>query len=753
MFDVLKNDDIVITDNKKQILEYLKNSKKILGLKIMSLNEFKNKYFGYVDERAIYYLIKKYHYKYEIAKMYLDNFLFIDNLKKELAENNLIIEEPLFKENIKRIVVDLNVDPYIEKEIKKYPHIYLNDSAKKYNPTIFEFENVESEINFTALKIIELLKSVNIDKIHLVNVGGDYKNILKRLFYFYKIPVDLQNKKSIYGTDLCKSFINKLDDCLDSAIDILKNDDVSNTIIDIVNKYRFTNYDETIKYCIIQELKNKKIPYEKKNNVIDLVNINDIDSDDFYIILNFNQGVIPLNFKDEDYLNDNQKKSYGIFTSLEKNKIEKEKVLSKITNHKNVIITYTENEDKLFYKSSLLKDFEVIKSEKKDYTHSNIYNKIKLSSMLDDYIKYNVYHPDLDILFTNYKDINYLTYDNSYKKIDRNLFKKFIDNKLTLSYTSLDNFYHCKFKYYINNILRLNKYEDNFMTFVGNLFHAILSKAFSEKFDFEKEFNECIKEKDLKPSENFFLNKLKNDLLFVIDIIKKQDEDSSLNNALYEEEIVINKDSDIKITFMGKIDKIKYLNEFDKTIVQVVDYKTGKTDIDINNMIYGLDMQLPIYIYLINNSKLVNIEIAGFYLQKIIPKKLNFELGKTYEDLLEAKYRLRGYSNSNTDILSKLDRNYIDSKMIKGMKVSSNGFYAYSKVLNDSQINKMIDIVKSKIDGAIKDVENVDFTINPKKIKDELIGCEYCKFKDICYRKEEDIVTLESQSYKDFLND
>ena len=753
MFDVLKNGDIVITDNKKQILEHLKKSKKFLNLKIMNLKEFKDRYFGYYDERAIYYLIKKYNYKYEIAKMYLDNFLFIDNLKKELAENNLIIEEPLFKRSIKRIVlVDLKIDPYIEKYLKEYPVLYLSADKKNYTPTIYEFENIESEINFVALEIIKLLKSVNIDKIHLVNVGGEYKNILKRTFSLYKIPYDLNSKKSIYGTDLCKEFIKKLDNSLEQAIEILRNDDVSNTIIDIVNKYRFTNYDEIVKQCIIQELKTKKIQYNKKDNIIDLVNIKDIDNDDFYIIMNFNQGVIPMIFKDEDYLSDKQKDNYGIFTSLDKNKTEKELVLSKIKNYKNIIITYTENEDKLYYKSSLLNDFSVLKPNIQDYAHSNLYNKLKLATMLDDYIKYNVYNPDLEKLFNNYKDINYLTYDNSYKKINTQNFKKLIDNKLILSYSSLDNFYKCKFRYYINNILRLNKYEDTFMTFIGNLFHDILSKSFLDNFNFEKEFNEYIKDKNFKDSEKFFLTKLKSDLLFVINIINKQEEYSTLNNSLYEEEIIVNKDSDIKITFMGKIDKIKYLKENDKTIVQIVDYKTGNPNIDINNLIYGLDMQLPIYLYLINNSNLINIEIAGFYLQKIIPKKLKYEPGKDYQEQLEKTYRLEGYSNSNTDVLSKLDNSYTDSKIIKGMKVSSNGFYAYSKVLNNSQMNKITDIVSTNIDNAIKDIENTDFSINPKKIDDELIGCKYCKFKDICFRKEEDIITLETQNYKDFLN-
>ena len=46
-----------------------------------------------------------------------------------------------------------------------------------------------------------------------------------------------------------------------------------------------------------------------------------------------------------------------------------------------------------------------------------------------------------------------------------------------------------------------------------------------------------------------------------------------------------------------------------------------------------------------------------------------------------------------------------------------------------------------------------DFPINPKRVKGELIGCEFCKYKEICYRREEDIVDLEYKTREDILGD
>ena len=63
----------------------------------------------------------------------------------------------------------------------------------------------------------------------------------------------------------------------------------------------------------------------------------------------------------------------------------------------------------------------------------------------------------------------------------------------------------------------------------------------------------------------------------------------------------------------------------------------------------------------------------------------------------------------------------------------------------------MLEIVNNKVDEAIEDIQNVNFDINPKRIDNELIGCKYCKFSDICYKNEKNIINLKSQNYEEFL--
>lgn len=757
MLDILKNNDLVITNNKDIILKYLNDNKKLLNIKIMSLKEFKNNLFGTYDERAIYYLVNKYNYKYEVAKIYLDNINFIDELKSELEDKNLIIYNPLFMNSFKRLIlIDEILDDYIKDKLDNIEIINVNTKINNYKHEVYKFNNILDEVTFVATKIRQLLDSVSINKIFLVNVSSEYENIIRRIFDFYKIPINLNEKKSIFGNVQVKKFIEKLKNNknVEESLKDLPKNDIYNAIVDVCNKYSFKEIDDTIIYLITEELKKIKINNTKLDNAINVIEIDDINSDfEYYFVLGFNQGILPKVLKDEDFLSDLKKKEYKILTSMDKNIFEKEKVINKITNFKNIFLSYKLKSGALeYYKSSLIDELGLLEKEETiTYNYSDIYNKIILSKRLDNLIKFNEISPDLSLLYNNYKDINYLKYNNEYKKIDNNLLLKYLDNNLLLSYSSLDNYYRCSFRYYINNILKLNKYEETFMTYIGNLFHDILSKAFLPNFNFEEEFNNYINDKKHTNKELFFINKLKQDLIYTIDVIKKQDNYNSLDNALYEQKIFVNKDKNIKITFMGIIDKLKYKNIDNKNILAIIDYKTGNPEIDINNSYYGISMQLPIYLYLSKHLDLENVEIAGFYLQKVIHSKLNYQENKDYFKELEKLYRLEGYSNSNTDILNKFDNSYDNSEVIKGMKTSKNGFYNYTKVLNSDQIDKLINIVDEKIDNAVDNILSGDFSINPKKIGKELKGCEFCKFKDICHMKEDDIILLEEKKYQDFL--
>ena len=767
---------------KKEILLDLNSKDEIYNIKLISLKELIDRLTFSYQEEAIYYLMKKYNIKYEVALVYLKNIKYVnkktnikkldklEEIKEELLENNLLIKDDNIKEflNNKEIVVygyDY-ISKYDKSILESVNATIIEKEYKNYKHDIYEFKTIEEEVEFVANSILDLIsEGIDINNIYLSNVSEEYYEEVDRIFSFYNIPVCLPNKSTIYDTNIISEFLKLIEDYsieislekLSSKYDmnIKENKYIYNKLVSILNKYTFIDDKEDLKNMIIYEAKHTNNYKEKYKNAIRVIDIKDnIIKDDKYIFLmSFNQGSIPIIHKDEEYITDFMKEGLLLESTKEKNIIEKNIILNQIKSIKNMTITYKLNTPFETYIKSFLVDeigFNVIKNKVVENKYSNKMNYIHLANHLDNLIKYGIKDENLDKLYENYKNINYLTYDNKYTKIDKNDFLNYIDNKLLLSYSSLDNFYRCSFRYYLDNILKLSEFEETFAINIGNIFHYVLSKAFLEDFDFEKEYNEACLKLTLTKSNKFFLKKLKEELKFIIETINTQNKFSTLKDSLYENKVYINKEGNIKLTFMGIIDKLLYKKENNETYLVIIDYKTGNPKTNLNNAIYGIDMQLPVYLYLAK-EKVENAKVIGFYLQKILNSEIVKQKGKTYEKIKKDNLKLQGYTINNEDLISKFDFSYKDSEVIKSMKISSNGFYAYSKTITKEEIDKLIELTKENIDNAFKEILECNFDINPKRIGKDLVGCEYCKYKDICYMKEENIINKEEKKNLEFL--
>lgn len=760
------NKIFIINDYAKNTL--LKKINKLLNIKIITLSELKKNYIYDYDYKSVLYVSNKYNCIPSIARKYIENTYYINNeykskkielltkIKNDLEENNLLIKNNLYRKflNNKDIVLyNLKyVDKYylnIIEELSSTNNIITYNEEKETSiKKIYRCNNSEEEISFVCSKICELIKSgIDINNIKLTNVKSDYTYIIRKTFKLFNIPINIKSDESIKSTMIVKKFKElyneNISEVMDKISELITNNyekDIYKSILNIVNKYSDSNYMD-VKEILFDDIDNIKIKRDELKNAVNIIDFkSDLISDNDYVFLiNFNEGIIPINHKDEDYLNDIEKNNLGIDTSFTLNEKETNEVIETIKTTNNLILTYSEyNQNNKIYVSSAYSS-DILEEEKVNlnFNNSNNYNKLRLLSEKDDNNKYGTLSSDLLTLSAHYKDEPYLTYNNKYKKISNNKLKNYLNKGLTLSYSSMNTFYQCSFRYYLDNILRVNKYEERFDAVLGSIFHEILSECFiNDDYDVILNYEKLISESTypFNESEKFFLENLKNELLLIIDTIKEQLKYTSLKQSMYEKEIKIDISSDVKVIFKGFVDKILY-DEFNgEKIVVIIDYKTGNPLLNINNSIYGLDMQLPVYIYLIK-SEIKNVRIGGFYLQKILSNVSNIQ--KRKESL-----KLQGYSNEDIDILEKVDSSYENSCVIKSLRTTQNGFYSYSKIINDEQIDTLYNIVESKVKEARDKILNTEFDINPKEMDDKNIGCKFCKYKDICYMTSSDIVKL-----------
>ena len=758
-------DLLVITPNsiKTKLLD--KYSDKLINIKYMSLEEYKNHYYFSYDNKTISYMISKYNYNIDVCKVYLNNLYTIDidkkysnkkldnlvSLKQDLINNNLLYIDNMFKDYIKnkKIIV------YGYYELEKYEEdmfkntLISNLENKSLNKKIIKCKTLEEEVLFVVSSIDKLLSDgVNINNIFISNVGEDYLYTINRLFKYFNIPINIDMRENLFGTKLVKEYLEN------RKLPVLNNR-ITSSLIKVLNSLTELEDDPNYEIFLIDKLKHtylNPIKYCDAVNIIDYKS-NLLTDDDYLFILGFNQDSIPKIYKDEDYINDELKDKLSLYNTLYKNIRSKKVIKNILGNVNNLYISYKEKSNFNDYLPSVMIEEEKLIVE--DYStsiyNSNIYNKLLLNEYLDNYYKYGEINSNLDTLFNSY-NTSYNTYSNSFTGISNNKFLNYINNQLKVSYTSINAYNNCAFKYYINYILRVNPFTDTFSIFIGNLFHYMFSIMYNEDFDFEYEWNKYLEKRDVSLSELFFLKELKIKLLEDIDIIKKQEIFSTYKERLTEEEINIKLKKDIDVIFTGKIDKIMYKKNINDTYFSLIDYKTGNVNTSINNLYYGLDMQLPIYLYLLSKSNLFDSPIfTGIYFQRVLFPTYKWEMGKELDNIKSSKLKLMGYSTSDVDRLYEFDKTYESSELIKSMKINKDlSFYSKSKVLNDDDVYNILKYTEDKVSSTVDKILDSDFSINPKII-DGVKSCEHCEFKDICFVTNNDYVYLEKKSDLDFL--
>ena len=715
------------SDIKEKILA---NNKSLVDISFMTLEKYKKRYYFDYDYHTVKYLMDTYGYTLNNAKEIIESLYFVEDkdypnnnlndlvkIKKELLDKNLLILDPLFNKHNKDTIV------------YGYGDIRLNDAKvlkgtiidKHYN--IYEFDTIESELEYVYESIFELLENgIDINNIYIV-AGNEYENYFKRYNSYYDFKVNYPSDNSLYGTEAAKKF---LEDIKLKGRETIYNELTNKDLVNILNKYLDLNeaYD-----FIVEDLKHIKLN-KKYKDVVQVVSNNYLFSDfDYVFYLGFNDKV-PAYKKDNEYLDNEMCHLLGIDDTNDKNRIIKENLICNLSNIRNLYLSYSKNSPFNKYERQMLfSDVNYITYTNK-YLHSNKANRNRYGELLDNLDKYGEHNDDLDSMYSTYDRNNYGDYDNSYKNF--NVGKETVE----LSYSSMQSYYECAFKYYLDNILRPDDSDATFFTTIGTIAHNVLqemvldnTKDFDELWDNQVTFTSA--------KELYFNKKIKEEIREDFNIILNQKELSYFDDVECEKRIKLKLRDNI--FFKGFIDKILKC----KDNLCIVDYKTGNTKIEDKYFEFGLNLQLPSYLYLLQEDP---SKIIGFYLQHLVAPKYVYDEKKDIETQKNEDMKLSGFTSndiSRINILEDLDG---ESSVVSKLAITKNGELSKnSKVISDQDMKDMIKLVEDKILEASTSILNNDFSINPKVIDNKNVSCTYCRYKDICYKRIKDYVYYETK--------
>lgn len=783
---------IIITsdENKYNLMREISEVEQMFQLPIFTLGEIKTIINGEFDEEAVVEIVKYYkeHKKIalniNVAKKYLQTIEQLDieqdyceQLLRELVEvkkyllakrvyhakayrKNLLYQKQVYcydviiTSNLREQIVQLSQKAIIDIQLE----------AKKQGQ-YYEFNTISEEVEFVCLQIAKLLdQGISANKIKLHIPQGEYVSLIMMYFDLYKIKHNLAQKRTLLSYDFIKKLLEKIKlkglTCLNEyEIENPLEQQLYNQAIQIINRYPSIHHDvELLVAFLTNDFAMQKIKTNAQSDVIEQVNWQQyqVADDEYLFCFNFAEGRVPKIKQDTAIISDKIAKKYNYATSQELNSLTKEQMIRKINTSKNLVLTFARNaisgEEA---RSSLLDKVELSKQTPDDslIRYSQSADLLSLAKADELRLKYDTKHQNLQRFAQHYP---YKRYVN---QINNQLYQKVGQEELKLSATSIQKFFECEYKFYLNKILKVNlQIGDPTMINIGNLYHYVLEKAQRNRVDSVEEIREIIKqflieERVVEPqmfsmaSEAYYLERY---ALYLHEIISEiydfhSRSEFKLKDAEFEREFAYTLDQELKIKLIGKVDKYVELDLDNKFYIIIIDYKTkNKPNIDHRNFEYGFELQNFIYLNLIKQSQGDDeIELIGTYQQRIKPQH---QYG---HEAFNDDFKLFGYTTSAMHKVRQLEPNYQDKELtvLANAKTKANGekFDRYAKIYDEEALAKFEQLIENKLTAVVNRIKKANYQINPKKLKGKNVSCTYCDYQAICYRAQSNIIELKEE--------
>lgn len=346
-------------------------------------------------------------------------------------------------------------------------------------------------------------------------------------------------------------------------------------------------------------------------------------------------------------------------------------------------------------------------------------------------------------------------------QISRKLFLRGDESSIITSASSIEKFFTCPYAYFFNKGIKLRKpkkYELDALN-IGSLLHYCLEQIMSKEEsgvrvynpDFSKYDEDVLK---TKISEIFIEYKekgfggdfsktrlfdFKYDILeeytfYIVRNLQLELENSKFVPEYFEKSLNNNDGSflfekmfsDVLLRLSGSVDRIDIARNGAQKLLRVVDYKSGKKKFSPADVMYGLNMQMLLYLVaVINDEKLKSGVDAGVLYQRIEPpyefveRENNSDIAKQKKD----REQLRAFGIGVDEYVSCDIQG--DVSLIS---YTTDEFDALKRVVN-SKLEEFLDALKT---GNIAPAPTMG-----KDSKES--ACEFCDYWSVCsaYNKVE----------------
>lgn len=613
------------------------------------------------------------------------------------------------------------------------------------------------------------------------------------ILYQFLIENNIQEKlirkaEQIENTEEIKSeYIaswNLLMEILDEIVLIFGDDDIT-----------FEKYAQTLKIAF-SENNLGAIPASMDQVVIGDVNRSRSKKTKVIFIIGLNDGVFPSASREEGFINDTDRetlkdKDIMLAKTTKDNIYEENFNIYKAftTAEQSLYLSYSSSSSdgnalkpstliykikKIFNnlqeKSDIIKREDIITNKKATFeallTNLRDFNEGKeIHPIWFDV--YKIYSNDSEWKEKLEKSIKAQNYTNRPEKITKENLEKIYGDTIFTSISRLEQYRKCPFSFYLKYGLNINE-KDTFQiksidtgTFMHDTIDSFFGKIQDENInikeitdeELERIVKEIIEEK-LKLDKNYIFTSsakfktltkrlirvLIKSMKYIVESIRKSDFEILGHEIEFGKvggypAIEIKLDDGKKVEITGKIDRVDVLKTEDGKYVRIIDYKSSIKDIDLDEVMAGLQIQLLTYMDAI--TKIEDFMPAGVLYFNLIEPLIRANRNTTEDDIEEQirkQFKMRGIVLSDINIIRKMDKDlgkgssnivpvYIDSK--------GNISEAKSSCANMDEFNKLQEYTIKTVKEIAKEIFEGNIDIKPY-YKNKKTGCDYCNYKSIC---------------------
>lgn len=340
---------------------------------------------------------------------------------------------------------------------------------------------------------------------------------------------------------------------------------------------------------------------------------------------------------------------------------------------------------------------------------------------------------------------------------------------ITGSVSQFEKFSTCPFAYYMQYGLQLEERMEHEVQFfdIGNIVHEALERYTKTLLDRHIGWADISEEQQhilANQCLNHTVEEYKNGLLY------DTERDASLVERLrrimlrtvwaiteqmklgqfdtVDSEVSFRMDKD-KQTYIGRVDRIDTMETDENIYVKIVDYKTGKKDLSLSDLYYGLQLQLMVYLRAAvdkqtRRSKKMIIPAGVLYYHiedPFVTSRLDAEEKRTY---LLNELIMRGLVNEEDPVLPSLDATLAGEEgtlaasaksLVVPVGTKKDGMLKKNAAtITTENFKELIDFTERKLQEIGAQIGAGETSVHPYQKTDSMktCACDYCNYHGIC---------------------